>query len=93
MDEEEERPRFQVQVSSWGLVAVLATWVFTAGMLYAGIQEQTKATAELSGTVRSLSAQVAVKDVKDAEHDAKIAEQNRRLDEHGSRISTLEARR
>lgn len=91
--DEEERPRFQVQVSSWGLVSVLATWVFTAGMLYAGIQEQTKATAELSGTVRSLAAQVAVKDVKDAEHDAKIAEQNRRLDEHGARISTLEGRR
>ena len=91
--DEEERPRFQIQVSSWGLASVLATWVFTAGMLYAGIQEQTKATAELSGTVRSLAAQVAVKDVKDAEHDAKIAEQNRRIDEHGARISTLEARR
>lgn len=78
---------------SWAVIVTVTTWIFTAGVLYNGMQELTKATARLDGAVAALTAQVAGKDIKDAQHDTRLDEHDRRLAELGARISILEARR
>lgn len=78
---------------SWAVIVTVATWIFSAGVLYNGMQEQTRAMARLDGTVAALAAQVAGKDIKDAQHDARLDEHDRRLTEFGARISNLESRR
>lgn len=61
------------------VITTLATLIFSSGVLYNSINEQTKVIAELSGSVKSLSAQLAAKDVRDMQQDTKIAEHERRL--------------
>ena len=80
-------------VPSWAVIVTVVTWIFTAGGLYTGIQEQTKATAKLEGAVVALASQVASKDVKDAQHDARLDEHERRISEANLRITNMELKR
>jgi hypothetical protein len=75
------------------VISTIAGWLFIAGMQWNGYQQQRVALSELTGAVKTLVAQVAAKDIKDAQHDARLDEHDRRLTEFGARISNLESRR
>lgn len=75
------------------MIATLVTWIFTAGGLYSTMQEQIKVTAKLEAAVTVLAAQVATKDVKDAQHDARLDEHERRINEISIRMANLEVKR
>lgn len=85
--------RVSRELPLWAVIVTIVTWVFSAGGLYAGIREQTRAISDLTGTVRGLSAQVAAKDVKDAEHDARINTLDREMQDIRARLTRLEDRR
>lgn len=77
----------------WAVIVTIVTWIFSAGGLYAGIREQTRAISDLAGTVRALQVQVATKDVKDAEHDTRLGILDRELQDVRARLTRLEERR
>lgn len=85
--------RVSRELPLWAVIVTIVTWVFSAGGLYAGIREQTRAVSDLAGTVRALSAQVATKDIKDAEHDTRLSIVDRELQDVRARLTRLEDKR
>lgn len=81
------------EIPMWAVLVTVVTWIFSAGGLYAGIREQTKAVSDLANTVRALATQVAAKDVKDAEHDTRLNILDREMNDVRARLTRVEDRR